>query len=195
MRCSGTRTSSLNHLQENGGHEHRTDCSANVSTTLLWYAKDRRARKVPTALRSKKLVRPRTGEYTLRMQLPMGTRRPCRANRRVVTARGVSRLSASTRLDAPGDSRSRQPTSNVRVFKGETFQPGRAGHWKTHDANGLQRLPKRDAICRVGTSALRTSAFLDDFPAYPIDNTVGRHSAESASRPESLCRSDGPTSH
>jgi adenine-specific DNA-methyltransferase len=135
---------------------------------ILWYGKDRSQTKYRQVYRTKALGAEGAADYRY-VQLSDGTRRPMTPEER----RDPSTLPAGSRpyrLDNLTSSRvreSRTGTFSIQI-DGKSYTPS-AGVWKTNE-EGIERLLAASRIAERRNS-LSYVRFLDDFPAYPINNS------------------------
>lgn len=134
---------------------------ATVTDTLLWYAKNREQTKFRQVYREKIagergaaaynwMASPDASEVRrLGDDLPEGWR-PCTLDH--IVSRGAS-----------------EAGSKPIVEFGRSFPPPANTHWKTNAA-GVARLISAARLVPSGTQSLRYLRYLDDFPAYPINN-------------------------
>jgi adenine-specific DNA-methyltransferase len=135
---------------------------------LLWYAKDIARTKYRPIYLEKEFGSAGASNYN-RLELEDGTRRSM-TNTEKGNFSQVPRGSRLYRVDNLTSPRVREARTGYYPieFDGHTFLP-QAGEWKTHK-EGMERLRIARRLAATGTG-LYYVRFMDDFPAYPINNS------------------------
>ncbi len=143
-----------------------TDELSAVSDFLIWYCRDRDHLKYRQILNAKIIGVQGTSGYNF-IELPDGTRR--RPNTDELN--DLELLPSGTRFFKLSDLRSSRPAGegdlSEFVFQGKKFTPGK-GTFKTN-IKGLKTLAPAGRL-EGGGSTLNYIRYLDDFPAFPINN-------------------------
>ncbi len=139
-----------------------TTVLAAISDHLVWYARDAEAVKYRQIYRSKALDGDGAGQYTWIEDSAGGRRRGTPAEL----------ADPSNRVFRPAPLTSQTTrTGQTTVFpvevEGSTYRPNKGG-WKTN-VDGMTRLVAADRLLPVGRT-LTYVRYLDDFPAFPINN-------------------------
>ena len=139
---------------------------AHVHDYLLWYAKDKAQVKYRQLYLEKA---PGVGGADLyrRVRQPDGSDRP--ATREEMD--DPSRLPPGCKLFRPDNltSQSSPESSQFAVdIEGQSIRPGKGG-WKTN-AEGMDRLRLADRLFRTNNGTLQYLRYLEDFPAFPLNN-------------------------
>jgi adenine-specific DNA-methyltransferase len=135
---------------------------------LLWYRKDIARTKYRPIYLEKEFGSAGASNYN-RLELEDETRRAMTSTEKGYFAQ-VPRGSRRYRIDnltSPGVREARTGYYPIE-FDGYTFLP-QAGEWKTHK-EGMERLRLANRLAATG-AGLYYVRFMDDFPAYPINNS------------------------
>jgi adenine-specific DNA-methyltransferase len=136
----------------------------NTADFLLWYGRDREQVKYKQVYLPKG-SRAGGADLYRRVRLADGSERPATAGE----VADPSSLGPDDRLFRPADLTSQKPPGSYPVeFEGSTITPT-TGYWKTNQ-EGMQRLKLADRLYMTRNRSLQYIRFLDDFPAYPINN-------------------------
>lgn len=153
--------------------------SGNESATLdragdyiLWYAKDKALVKYRDLYKKKELGGEGASAYK-RVELPSGKRMSlsdwCKINAGGSTladlAREGCRAHALDNLTSQGKATEEQPFT----FRGKTYLPGKANHWKPNYPTGLNHLVLANRV-EQGKTTIGYIRYFDDFPCIPITN-------------------------
>lgn len=144
-----------------------------VNDYLLWFAKKRNSVKYRQLFFEKTVGELGATGYT-KLKLANGEIRP-------LTKEEIgdpSLIPKGSKICTTGDLTSQRPPGDFPVqFNGKTYRPIK-GYWKTGQS-GFENLIKHDRIYATSGNRLAYIRFLDDFPAYPINNvwtdTVGQN--------------------
>jgi len=148
------------------------DFLGGVTDYLLWYAKDRSQAKYRQIYRVKAVGADGAADYRF-VELPDGERRPMSVEER----RDSTILPAGARLyrldnltsQSAGRQKGEGAASWFKVHLDDRdFTPGNA-RWKTNE-EGMERLLLANRVA-TRSNSLSYVRFLDDFPAYPINNS------------------------
>ena len=145
---------------------------AGVSDYILWFGNDIDSLKYHTVLRSKSAGNEGAAAYG-QVELQDGTRRSATKSERedptsVPDGARFFRPSPLT-SDAQGRAKGEGAASWFDVdLHGRTFTPSMKVRWKTNEA-GMKRLKHANRLISTGSS-LNYVRYLDDFPAFPINN-------------------------
>ena len=139
---------------------------------ILWYAKDREKVKYHDLFKEKEFGGEGAGEYK-RVEFPDGTRMTISEwEKELGHPATLADLKESGcrayRLDnltAQGAANERQPF----VFRGKTFYPGAAAHWKANYPEGMNRLAEANRI-EPRANSLSYVRYFDDFPVMRYTN-------------------------
>ena len=139
---------------------------------ILWYAKDRERVKYHDLFKEKEFGGEGAGEYK-RVEFPDGTRMTIAEwEKELGHSATLADLKESGcrayRLDnltAQGAANERQPF----VFRGKTFYPGAAAHWKANYPEGMNRLAEANRI-EPRANSLSYVRYFDDFPVMRYTN-------------------------
>ncbi|MFD5050633.1 site-specific DNA-methyltransferase [Streptomyces tendae] len=148
------------------------DFLASVSDYVIWYAKDRSLLKYRQVYKVKSVGGEGASAYN-QLELPDGKRRRAAKEER----EDPSLAPAGARFFRPSpltsDSVGREKGEGAASwfpvsFNGQEFLPSIKVRWKTNEA-GMNRLKAANRLVATGRS-LNYLRYLDDFPAYPINN-------------------------
>ena len=148
------------------------DALGAVTDYVLWYAKDLSQMKFRPLYRTKGFGAAGASNYN-RVELFDGSRRPLTAGERsdINALPPGARVYTADNLTSQSVGREKGPGAaswfEVAVG-GRTFDPGPRARWKTNEA-GMERLV---AAARVEAASARLAyvRYIDDFPAYPLNN-------------------------
>ncbi len=134
---------------------------------VLWYAKNLERTKYRALFLVKEFGGAGASNYT-RVQLPDGTRRVLTDSEKSFPG-SIPRGARLYRIDNLTSPRVREARTGYYPvhFEGRTYYP-RAGEWKTH-REGMERLKTAGRLITTD-GGLYYLRFIDDFPAYPINN-------------------------
>ncbi|WP_031025470.1 site-specific DNA-methyltransferase [Streptomyces sp. NRRL WC-3725] len=148
------------------------DFLASVSDYVIWYAKDRSLLKYRQIYKVKSVGGEGASAYN-QLELPDGKRRRATKEERedpslAPTGARFFRPSPLT-SDSVGREKGEGAASWFPVFfNGQEFLPSIKVRWKTNEV-GMSRLKAANRLVATGRS-LNYLRYLDDFPAYPINN-------------------------
>ncbi|MFF4122686.1 site-specific DNA-methyltransferase [Microbispora rosea] len=139
---------------------------------VLWYAKDVSQVKYRQLFRTKTMGGQGSAAYS-RVELSDGTRRSLTVSERedLTTLPAKSRIFTTSDLtsQSAGREKGEGAASWFPVdFEGRIFRPTMQSRWKTNEA-GMARLVAARRLVVAGNT-LRYLRYIDDFPAYPINN-------------------------
>tara|TARA_R110000803_G_scaffold87618_2_gene154457 strand:- start:12691 stop:15930 length:3240 start_codon:yes stop_codon:yes gene_type:complete len=146
---------------------------ASIADILVWYAKDASKTKYRQLFFPKIAGETGATGYT-KLRLSNGQIRTQNSKEKS----GDVELPEGSSIIATGDMTSQRPPGDFPVeFRGSEFLPVK-GYWKTGEI-GLPRLIKTARIEATAGGRLSYVRYLDDFPAYPLNNlwtdTVGQN--------------------
>lgn len=145
-----------------------SDLLASVNDIIIWYAKDKLKVKYHSLYQDKVVGQQGATGYT-NLKLTNGSSRKLTKEEKLDT----SLISSDERVFAIDNITSSRPAGQGDLITysmvGRTFTPGK-GTFKT-DLNGLKKLEKANRLSYAENgNNLAYVRFLDDFPAYPINN-------------------------
>lgn len=138
-----------------------------TSDFILWYARNIQTVKYHPLYETKVAGEQGASAYT-QLELSDGTRRPMTRDEKEDPSRVPigSRLYRIDNLTSPRVRAARTGYYPIN-FEGRDYLPNK-GEWKTH-REGIERLRAAKRLAAVG-NGLYYVRFIDDFPAYPINN-------------------------
>jgi adenine-specific DNA-methyltransferase len=141
--------------------------SPNTSDFILWYARDKERMRFRPLYEAKTAGLEGASAYT-QLELTDKTRRPMTREEKEDPAR-IPAGARPYRIDNLTSPRVRAGRSGYYPieFRGREYLPAK-GEWKTH-REGIERLRAARRLAAVG-NGLYYVRFIDDFPAYPINN-------------------------
>jgi adenine-specific DNA-methyltransferase len=135
---------------------------------ILWYAKEFEKLKYRPVFLVKEVGGEGASNYS-RLELPDGSRRAMTPRERAFSE-SIPNGARPYRIDNLTSPRVREARTGYYPieFEGKKFVPN-VGEWKTH-REGIERLRLAKRLAATGTG-LYYVRFIDDFPAYPINNS------------------------
>ena len=159
---------------------------------LLRYAKDREKVKYHDLFKEKVFGGESSSAYK-RVELADGTRMTIsdweKAHGRSLEdpRKEKCRAYALDNLTSQGKASVPQPFE----FRGETYFPGSANHWKPNYPEGMRRLAEANRI-DVGKPTIGYIRYFDDFPYIPLSNQWGTRLGRTSSAPKGRFTSSKP---
>ncbi|GHD90125.1 site-specific DNA-methyltransferase [Streptomyces naganishii] len=148
------------------------DFLASVSDYVIWYAKDRSLLKYRQIYKLKSVGGEGASAYN-QLELPDGRRRRATKEEREDSSLAPTGARFFRPSPLTSDSVGREKGEGAAswfpvIFNGQEFLPSIKVRWKTNEV-GMSRLKAANRLVATGRS-LNYLRYLDDFPAYPINN-------------------------